>query len=85
MINKRKNQQIEINKKALNPKGTKEENRSAKVKISYNIFIFVFQVLVASGPHFWLTALVGLLRGQVIGGMMVIGREIALGLIELFL
>ena len=42
IINKGKNWQIEINEKLPNPKGTEEENWSAKMKIGYNIFAFLF-------------------------------------------
>ena len=85
MTNKGKNRQMEIDEKSPNPKGTEEENRSAAVEPGYNIFIFLFRVLVASQPRFCLVVLVGLLRSQAIGGALLTGGEVAVGLLELSL
>lgn len=60
IINKGKNQQIEINKKFLDPVGTEKKNRSADKK-SY----ILFGVLVIIGQlHYCLVALVSLFLGE---------------------
>ena len=88
--NKRKNWQIEINEKPPNPVGTKEENRSAG-GAGYSVFAFLFWVLVIAGQsRFCLIALVGFLLSQsivdrAIGGAVSAGREVAIGLLGLFL
>ena len=59
MINKGKNRQIKINEKPPNPEGTEEENQSVGVEIGYDVFAFLFQVLVVAGrPRFCLVVLV---------------------------
>ena len=63
IINKGKNQQIEINEKPPNPIGTGEENRSAS-GAGYYVFTFLFRVLVAaSRPRFCL-----ILQDRGVGG-----------------
>ena len=53
IINKQKNQQIEIDKKPPNLRGIEKENRLAGVEIGYDVFAFLFQMLVAaSRPRF---------------------------------
>ena len=72
MIKKGKNRQIRIDEKHPNQGGTEEENRSARVKIGYNIFAFLFWVQVAAGwLRFYLVVLVsGTTKGQAIGRAM---------------
>ena len=88
--NEGKNRQIEINEKPPNPVGTKKESRSAD-GAGYYVFSFLFWVLVVTGrPHFCLVALIGLLLGRgivgrAIGGAVLVGGEVAIGLLGLFL
>ena len=66
IINKRKNRQIQIDKKPPNLVGTEEENRSAGSTVYY-IFVFLFRVLVAaSRPRFCLEVRDRVIRGQTI-------------------
>ena len=79
------NRQIAVDEKPPNPRGTEEENRSAEVETGYDVFAFLFRVLVAGQPRFHLAALVGLLRrraivGPAIGGAVSTGGEVAVGL-----
>ena len=54
IINKKKNQQIKINKKPLNAVVTEERNRFGD-RTGYYVIAFLFQVLVAVGrPYFYL-------------------------------
>ena len=85
MINKGKNQQIEINKKPLNPEGIEEENRSAAVKPGYNVFAFLFRVLVAGQLRFYLAALINSQRGRAVGDVVSTKGEVIIGLLGLFL
>ena len=88
MINKGKNQQIEINEKTFNSRGTKEENRSAELEQVYKVFAFLFQVLVAGQPYFCLIALVvrsQTIVVQAIKSVILIRGEFAIGLSGLFL
>lgn len=87
MINKEKNQQIEINENAPNQRGIEEKNQLAGVKIGYNVFAFLFQVLVASGrPHFCFVVLVSkTTKSQAIERVVLEGREIVVGLLGLSL
>ena len=87
MINKEKNRQIEIDKKPSNPGRTKEKNQSARVETDYNVFAFLFQILVvAFWPRFCLVVLVnGTTKSQAIGEVVSDSGKVAISLLRLSL